>query len=79
MKKIGKRDTILSLLGELPDDNIRPDEFTLSDYLEIAKSEGRSINRKRAGETLNRLCDLGNLDKRQACINSRIVNVYCKK
>lgn len=79
MKKIGKRETILSLLKNLSDDCVHPDEFTLSDYISIAQEEGKTIGRKRASEALSRLVLDGELSKRQACVDARIVNIYRKK
>jgi hypothetical protein len=79
MKKIGKRDVILGLLQNLTDDSVHPDEFTVSEYVATAKESGRSVSRKRAGESLNRMFSDGLLEKRQACVNSRIVSVYRKK
>lgn len=61
MKTIGKRETILSLLKHVADDSIQPDEFTISEYVEIAAKEGRPMKRKRAGEILNRLVWMGSL------------------
>jgi hypothetical protein len=79
MKKIGKRNVILGLLENLADDFVQPDEFTVAEYIAIAKEGGRSINRKRAIEMLNKMSSDGLLEKRQACVNTRIVNIYRKK
>jgi hypothetical protein len=79
MKTIGKRDVIVGLLQNLSDDFVRPDEFTVGEYMYIAKQEGRTILRKRAAEILNKLAEDGVLEKRKACVDARIVNIYRKK
>ena len=79
MKTIGKRDVILGLLKSITDDSLKPDEFTVVDYLAIAKEKGRNTNRQKATRQLNDMADQGQLEKRKACVNARILNVYRKK
>lgn len=79
MKKIGKRDIVLTLLEELTGNSIEPDEFTIADYIEIAESEGKKISYGGAKDRLSKLEKAGVLEKRKIVVNSTIANVYRKK
>jgi len=79
MKTIGKRDVVLGLLKGLSDESLKPDEFTVEDFVLIAKGEGREISKQKAARHLNQMAASGLLGKRHACVNAKISNVYRRK
>lgn len=79
MKKIGKRDVVLSLLEGLADENLKPDEFTVADYVQIAKEEGVEITEQRASRILKSKVSSGGLEMRKVLHRSKVTNAYRKK
>jgi hypothetical protein len=79
MKKIGKRETILSLLKDLDQQSLQPDEFTVHDYFVMSAESGRKRTKETAGKYLNSLVKNGQLNKRKVVINGVITNAYSKK
>lgn len=65
-----------SILAEMPDRTIRPDEFTVEQYIEhrIAIGDNRSYHGHRC--LLLRLCKDGKLKHRKIVVNGKECNAY---
>lgn len=79
MKKIGKREAILSLLENLSEEGIRHDEFTTSDYLDACQEKGIRMDDRKCLKRLSKMVRDGILEKRKVLHQSRIMNAYRKK
>ena len=65
-----------SILAEIPDKTIRPDEFTLDQYVErrVAMGDDRTHSGHRA--LLDRMCKAGKLKQRKILVNGKQCNAY---
>lgn len=65
-----------AILAEMPVKTIRPDEFTLEQYVErrIAMGDDRTHSGHRA--LLDRMCKAGKLKQRKILVNGKECNAY---
>lgn len=65
-----------SILAEIPDKTIRPDEFTLDQYIErrIEMGDDRTYHAHRC--MIDRLCKANKLKKRKILVNGKECNAY---
>ena len=76
MKKIGKIEAMMAALESAVSMEIREDEFTLDEFHDLLKKEGKIIQRKTASEHLRRFVSNGQLKARKVNRNGKIHNVY---
>lgn len=76
MKTIGKMEAMMAALESAVSMDIQEHEFTIDDFCELLKKEGKTIQRKTASEHLRRLVSNGQLKARKVSRNGKIHNVY---
>lgn len=78
MKTIGNKAALLAALEGLNDTILKPEEFTLNDFLHQAKSAGKAMKKTGAISHLQNLCKEGILKYRKVKLDGRICYAYSK-
>lgn len=78
MKTIGNKAALLAALEGINDTSLKPDEFTLNDFVNQAKSAGKIMKKSGSASHLQKLCKDGILKARKVKLDGKICNAYSK-
>jgi hypothetical protein len=76
MKKVGKISALQSILEDMAQPARREDEFTVGEFIEMARAMGSEIAFNTAYARLQREAKAGRLTSRKISINGSLQNLY---